>query len=235
MDLMYSRYAQAFGFDELLAKRPKIFYYRDEVSYQRQSPPKGSIAYYSPATKQLVAYEGAHPSATPFQVLCHEGSHQFFDLAFPGFYLSPDMPRWFSEGLAECFASNEVKANQIYAFGVTGPAAGWLPSLQTAIKDGRVTPIKTLVSMTHEQFDGDATLHYAQSWSLCHFLWSHPSLTPGDKGTCREVLVRLVDGFKRGRKRDEVYQAAFARGGKAMDLDALHKEWADYVLRFKTK
>ena len=36
---------------------------------------------------------------TTFHVLAHEGCHQFFDLAFPGFYNSEEMPAWFSEGL----------------------------------------------------------------------------------------------------------------------------------------
>ena len=80
----------------------------------------------------------------------------------------------------------------------------------------------------------NANLHYGMSWSICHFLW-WPTPTAGESGTYREVIIKLIDGFKQGKDRDEVYKTAFTRGGKAIDLDALEKEWKEYVKKLKVK
>lgn len=236
MDLMYGRYAKAWKFDDLLPKRPRIYYYADEASYLRAGGPDGSLAYYLPSGQKLVAYE-APPvgKSTTFQTMCHEGCHQFFDLAFPGFYDKETNPTWFSEGLAECFGANEIRGKDLFIFTLGGPAADWTPIVQQYLEEGRTTSFKALFAMSHEEFMANANLHYGMSWSICHFLWCAPTPTAGEGGTYRDVIIKLIDGFKQGKDRDEVYKAAFTRGGKAIDLDALEKEWKEYVKKLKVK
>ena len=235
MDLMYSRYAKAYKFDEMLPKRPRIFYYADEGSYVAAGGPRGSAAYYLPSAQKLVAFEYAEGKSSTFQTMCHEGCHQFFDLAFPGFYQKESNPTWFSEGLAECFGANEIKGGNLVIFTLSGPAADWTPVIQDAVTSGQTTPFKALFAMSHEEFMEKSQLHYAQSWSICHFLWCAPSPFGAESGTYRDVVLKLIDGFKQGKEREAVYKEAFSRGGKPLDLDVLEKEWKEYVKKLKTK
>ncbi len=224
MDLVYVKYSQAFKFDALLTRRPRIFFHKSEASYVRGGAPRGSLAYYSPGSKKLVAYAAEGGMIETFQTMAHEGCHQFFDLAFPGFYEKEDNPSWFSEGLAECFAACEIRGRDLFIFTLGGGGAQRIPNIKYYLEQGEATPTADLLNLSHPEFMSKADLHYAQSWSLCHFLWNAPAQAGGG-GKYKDVVLKLIDGFKRGRDRDEVYKAAF----KGMDLDKLHKEWADYT------
>jgi hypothetical protein len=204
-------------------RRPKLYYYKDRGSYVGAGGPPSSLAFYMSLAKTLVAYENPDDKIlTTFHVLAHEGCHQFFDLAFPGFYGSDEMPSWFSEGLADCFGSCEIRGGELVIFTTTGSAADYAPVVRDLIKENRMTPLKELLTMDHRVFMAGAQIHYPQSWSFCHFLWN--------KGY-GEVVSRLIDGFKRGKPRDEVYAASFVKDGRKLDLESLEREWLEYAKR----
>jgi hypothetical protein len=223
MDLIYVKYAQGFKVDRFISRRPKLYYYKDRNSFVGAGGPPTALAFYMSLAKTLVGYENPDDKIlTTFHVLAHEGCHQFFDLAFPGFYNSDEMPSWFSEGLADCFGSCEIRGGELMIFTTTGSAADYAEGVRFLAKEGRMTPLKELLTMSHQEFMRGAQVHYPQSWSICHFLWN-----TGYK----EVLVRLIEGFKRGKPRDEVYAEAFVKDGRKIDLDALEREWLEYAKR----
>jgi len=225
MDLIYTKYALAFKVEGFNPRRPKLYYYKDRGSYVASGGHPQALAHYMSLSKTLVGYENPEGKVvTTFHVLAHEGCHQFFDLAFPGFYGSEDQPTWFSEGLAECFGSCEIRGSDLVIFTMSGSAAENAPIIREAVKQGAAPPLKNLMHMDHPQFMMGAQVHYPQSWSFCHFLWN---------AGYKEVLVRLIEGFKRGRPRDDVYKEAFVKDGRAIDLDALEREWTEYVKRLK--
>jgi len=223
MDLIFVKYAQAFKVEKFISRRPKVYYYKDRGSYVRAGGPSTSLAFYMSLSKTLVGYENPDDKIlTTFHVLAHEGCHQFFDLAFPGFYGSDEMPSWFSEGLADCFGSCEIRGGELVIFTTTGSAADYAPLVRDLIKENRMTPLKELLTMDHRVFMAGAQIHYPQSWSFCHFLWN--------KGYA-DVVSRLIDGFKRGKPRDEVYATSFVKDGRKLDLDSLEREWIEYAKR----
>lgn len=225
MDLIYTKYALAFKVEGFNPRRPKLYYYKDRGSYVASGGHPQALAHYMSLSKTLVGYENPEGKiVTTFHVLAHEGCHQFFDLAFPGFYGSEDHPAWFSEGLAECFGSCEIRGSDLVIFTMSGSAAENAPIIREAVKQGVAPPLKNLMHMDHPQFMKGAGVHYPQSWSFCHFLWN---------AGYKEVLVRLIEGFKRGRPRDDVYKEAFVKDGRTIDIDALEREWAEYVKRLK--
>ena len=47
------------------------------------------------------------------------------------------------------------------------------------------------------------------------------------------MLIKLINGFKRGKPRKEVYKDAFQLKGKPIDLDILEKQWKAYVKKLR--
>ena len=88
--------------------------------------------------------------------------------------------------------------------------------------------------MDQQPFMINAQMMYPQSWSFVHFLWNFPSLDAG-KGQYFEIVVRLIDGFKVGKPRDEVYKNAFQLKGKPVSYDDLEREWKAYVKTLKIR
>jgi hypothetical protein len=79
-----------------------------------------------------------------------------------------------------------------------------------------------------------AQMHYPQSWSFVHFLWNYPSLDSG-KGQYSEIVIKLIDGFKVGKPRADVYKEAFQIKGKALSYEDLEREWKAYVKTLKVR
>jgi hypothetical protein len=234
MELLYEKYSAAFKFKAPLPQKATVKLYKNLATYTEGGGPAGSAAYYDPATKELVGYEDSAESGMIFQTLAHEGCHQFFDLAFPGFYASETVPDWFSEGLAECFACSEVRGRDLYVFTLGGAAPSHLESLKELSGNGGLTPLKTLLQLSSQDFMAKADAHYPQAWSFVHFLWNAPTPDQG-KGRYSEVVIRLIEGFKTGKARDDVYKDAFQLKGKALNVDDLEREWLAYVRTLKPK
>lgn len=233
-ELLYEKYSAAFKFKAPLPQKATVKLYKNSGAYTAGGGPKGSAAYYDPATKELVGYEDSAESGMIFQTLAHEGCHQFFDLAFPGFYASDKVPDWFSEGLAECFACSEIRGRDLYVFTLGGAAPYHLETLKELIGKADTTPLKTLLTLTSEEFMAKPDLHYAQAWSFVHFLWNAPTPDQG-KGKYSEVVIKLIEGFKSGKARDDVYKDAFQLKGKAISPEDLEREWTSYVKALKPK
>ena len=91
-----------------------------------------------------------------------------------------------------------------------------------------------MLSMPERDFMEQSDLLYPLSWSFCHFLWNYPGTNEG-KGKYREVIIRLVEAFKSGKKRDEAYAYGFVVAKKELDFDQLDAEWRQYLKGLKAK
>lgn len=233
MEVIFTKYQEAFRAEGKLSQKPIARFYADREAYWKSGAPRQSAAYYRPDTKELVGYSDDQS----FNVMCHEGCHQFFDLSFPGFYMQEDLPMWFSEGLADAFGAGDIRGKELYIFSLKGIAKWRIPTLKNqVVKQKKYTPLRTLIAMGQKEFmeESVASLHYAQSWSLCHFLWNYPSIDEGN-GKYREVVVKLIEGFKAGRPRDDVYKDAFQLKGKPLSIDDLQDEWMGYLKKLPDK
>ena len=228
MELMYERYHLAFRLQRRPQKKATLRIYADAMDYRTSGAPPDSAAFYNPRTKALVGYPTSTPDVSLFQVLCHEGTHQFFDLAFPGFFESDALPMWLSEGFAECLASVEIRGKDIYVFQLKGAGGSHIRMQKDAVQKYGLGSLSALVEMDHKTFMAGGYQNYGRAWSFVHFLWNSPSLDSG-KGTYSEVVVRLIEGFKAGRPKEEVYRYAFQLRGKPLRFDALEREWHSYA------
>ncbi|HLY73873.1 MAG TPA: DUF1570 domain-containing protein [Planctomycetota bacterium] len=235
MELLHRKYSLAFGVHSNPEKKASIRLYLDKAAYQAAGAPSGSAAYYIPRTQELVAFEDGNEGGTHvFQVLCHEGCHQFFDLAFPGFYERRDLPMWFSEGLADCFGASEIRGGDLFIFTLSGLAGGRIEVIQQAVLARSHPSLRQLLEMNRASFMNGADLHYAMSWSLVHFLWNAPSMDAGN-GAYHGVVIRLIEGLKAGKSGGTLVREAFQVNGKPINLDRLEGEWEAYVKKLRAK
>jgi len=234
MELLFEKYSLAFRFQGLLSQKAVLKLHKNKIAYVGAGGPPSSAAYYSPSSKELVGYEDSEETGMYFHTLCHEGCHQFFDLAFPGFYESDSIPMWFSEGLADCFGASEIRGKDMFVFTLGGTASWRVEAVKQFTQQGQVPSLKDLLGMGQAPFMAGAQIHYPQSWSFVHFLWNYPTLD-GGKGQYSEILIKLIDGFKVGKPRDMVYKDAFQIKGKAIAIDDLEKEWKAYVKTLKVR
>ena len=156
--------------------------------------------------------------------LAHEATHQFFDLAFPDFFNNKDVPMWFSEGIAECFCNCSLRGRRIFVNDLhTANAYRSVKSIQDDLNMVQHVPIKKMLVQTRQEFMMKAGSMYPQAWSFCHFLWNFPKVN--GKGKYFKVMLRLIDAFKKGKKREEAYKEAFGK----LNIAELERQWKLYV------
>lgn len=140
-------------------------------------------------------------------LLLHEYTHHFMANAGQG-----QFPGWFSEGLAEYYATATVSATGAATFGL--PNAGRLRLLQ-----GRWLPMDQLLS-ARGSFDIDSQtgrgMYYAQSWLLTHWLLADPSRA--------RALGAYLNALNAGLPPVDAWQASF--GLAVSELEAILKAYA---------
>ncbi len=149
--------------------------------------------------------------ANPYQILFHEYVHLILDLNFR------DLPPWFNEGMAEFYGNTVIRDDAVLQ-GM--PIVGHIYTL----RDRKQLPIPTLFEVSHDspeyQEDNKATIFYAQSWALVHYL------ILGDKAAHSAQLNEFATRLRRGEDGAKVAQETFG------DLAALGKALDQYVRRY---
>jgi len=233
MDLVFDTYAKLFALRQVPQKKAVLVLFKDEEEYAGQlGTPKGSAAYYDPNIKYLVGY---HDEKRMYNYFSHEGTHQFTDLAIKGFDRAPN---WFVEGIAECIGNSVVQKGRLFMCAKNGVIAQQnLPVIQEMIKEKKHVPLKTFVNLNQASWD-KMEGNYPQAWSFCTFLLAYPKyeetksqIPNGKYWTVLSNYIRLMSDGKTDP--GVAFTASFQLNGKALDLDVLEREWADYILKME--
>ena len=136
----------------------------------------------------------------------HEAFHQF---AFTA--ISPDLPVWLNEGMAQYFEEG-VWTGSSYSIGQVPPRR--LRQLQHDMSNKQIVPFRQMLTMTDEQWAANLTSNadkgatqYNQAWAMVHFL------VHGSNGNDK-YRPRLIDMLKRihdGAKPTEAFIESFSR------------------------
>lgn len=130
------------------------------------------------------------------------------------------LPVWLNEGLADFYAESRLETDSVL---VGMPASTSLALLQ----ERSLLPIDTLVavdqSSPHYTEDNRATVFYAQSWALTHFLMF------GDEGAHRAKMFALLEASEKGATPAEAARQAFG------DLAVFEKQFRAYISRYAFK
>jgi len=170
----------------------------------------GGLSLVSPDRITLVVRTDMADDENPFAILYHEYTHRLLALNFPW------LPLWLNEGLAEFYASSVIDGDDL----TQGRPR---PETIMLLRSSKLLPLETLfeVDQTSPHYNEQtrATIFYAQSWALVHYL------ILGDKQAHTAQLNELVSQLRRGVPDSE---ARAALG----DLKALDRALASYVRNF---
>ena len=195
--------------------RLPVFIYKTKEEFNERT---GSNAggFYRPANEQVHCYHGTFGlTATTFNVLAHEGTHQFQGRILGNMW---NIPIWLIEGLAVYFGDGskiDYKKKKI--------VSGLIPRdrlfhIQDKMKKGTHEPLRTLITLPQARFGGS---QYADGWSLVYFLFN-------DKKRGRPMISEfwLIGVDRRTTRQDFVGLAEKYFG----DMETLEKEWIEYTL-----
>ncbi len=174
-----------------------------------------TLGYFHPLFKELLLFEDVDIDAT-LQTLYHEAFHDFMN------QIAPRTPFWFNEGIAEYMGGLKIEVSKKDAKVVEKAKIldGRLRGLRGALP--LALPFKDIMLQTPGQFyAGPVSFKYAQAWSMVHFFFE----TPAHRPRIESYLRALVKGGSS--------QAAYEAGFGDAPMDALQKEWLEYVKGMK--
>jgi hypothetical protein len=227
-DELYRQYDARFGTLVAAPVEPMSLYlFQTEQQYDRflqehdiDATHSGGMFFVTHKLRGLATWAEAGNRRRTFEVLQHEGFHQFAWHTF-----GPDLPVWLNEGLAQYFESAVIRDGKMSLGMVRRPR---IEKVRAAIREGDALPLDQLMAITGEQWSeqlrddpGHAGLHYAQSWSIVFYL------IHGDGGKHKQQLTDYLKRLSQGDTHADAQLMAFGRNG----MRALEQDWRRYALR----
>jgi tetratricopeptide (TPR) repeat protein len=171
--------------------------------------------------KHFVALRLDVKGDNPYRVIYHEYVHLLVRLNFDR------LPLWLNEGLAELYGNTTVSKREV---GLGRPIPYHLANLQSKKR----IPLQTLLTADPASpFYNEAnkaTLFYAQSWALTHYL------TLGDKSAHQALLIRYLKLLDQGASDIEAAQGAFGDLAElSAALEAYVRQNAYYYLPIRAR
>jgi len=166
-----------------------------------------------PAAKAALPY-----LSTPFLlgVLGHESWHQYFH-----FWIGSkvDFPAWLDEGIADYFyTALPSEHGREVRTGILNPMR--FPTIYAAIKNDKHVPVAEILRYRRDQYYANASLCYAQGWSIVYFCWH------GGNPRYEKIPEKLIRVFKDKHNMDKATDIAF----RGIRLDRFEEEWKRFYL-----
>ena len=162
------------------------------------------------------------PEIPFFRRLHHEVFHQYFR----HFIYYP--PQWLNEGLAELFEASPMTEQGRLQI---KPSPGWVRRLKEDVlisKKHKYIDLKSLLTMSKEEWLKNSGSTYPESWAFCYYL-----LRSG-KGQLARYLDNCIEVLNPNASREEntnkVFQGVFAK----TNLPRLEKDWVEFIQKIHT-
>jgi len=210
MDAMYEQYAQRLAVFKGAAALPRleVYLFRHQRDYMRFTGwrLKNSGGVFLPSRGLLAAFLEGQGRDQLRRTLQHEAFHQF---AFNA--ISPDLPIWLNEGLAQFFEEGLWNGDG-FLLGEMPPRR--IRQLQADLKAGRLVAFRKLLLMSGSEWAGRlganhsvGATQYNQSWAMVHFL----VMAQNARGEYlyRARLIEMLRLLHDGKDADDAFQLAF--------------------------
>lgn len=171
LDAMYMEYARRLAdFESPPQDKFTVHLFRrksDYIEFTGNRVPNSS-GIFIPSQRALAGFEEGQGRSGLRQTLQHEAFHQF---AWE--VISPNLPIWLDEGLAQVFEEGVWTGKQ-FIIGQVPPRR--IEELRDDARNGRFTPFRTLLTMSRKDFQSrmkDPKLgraQYNQAWAMTQFL-----------------------------------------------------------------
>jgi hypothetical protein len=211
LDAMYDEYQRRLSnfSTEKSAPALEVYLFRRQQDYLRFTGQRwrNSGGVYMSGRNLLAAFLEGQGRDALRRTLQHEAFHQFAHHA-----ISPDMPVWLNEGMAQLFEEG-IWTGQGFLLGQVPPRR--VRQLQADLRERRLRAFDDLMSVTPDQWaarlagdhDEGAT-QYNQSWAMVQFL----VMARDDQGRVkyRARLLRMLELLHAGRSGKEAFETAFS-------------------------
>ena len=216
----YARRLSGFGaVDGNGAPRAEVHLFERQFDFmQFLGEPNAHVAgVFVPSMNRLALYLHNRPSLN--RTLQHEAFHQFAYNA-----ISPAMPVWLNEGLAEYF-EEALWTGERFLVGQVSPDR--LRRLRDDIKNNRLIPFRQMMALSLEQWNRAAgtdaeraTTQYNQAWAMVHFL-AHAG-----NGTTpyRPHMLRMLKLLHEGKPAEQAFAEALSP-----NIEGFQARFVEYV------
>ncbi|MEM6504368.1 MAG: DUF1570 domain-containing protein [Planctomycetota bacterium] len=227
MDALYEQYDKRFRMlgDQQIDRMP-LYLFASEQQYDRflqehdiDASNSGGMFFVTHKLQGLATWVDARSRRKTFEVLQHEGFHQFAWHA-----IGPNLPVWLNEGLAQYFEHAVLDEDGRMSLGMTSRAR--IERVKAALDKGDALPMIALMRVTSEQWANTlrrnpdkANLLYAQAWSLAYFLIHH------NDGEHQPHLIDYLKRLGQGDRPDDALLMAFGKEG----LKPLADDWREFA------
>ncbi|HZL98993.1 MAG TPA: DUF1570 domain-containing protein [Planctomycetota bacterium] len=152
------------------------------------------------------------------RVLSHEGWHQYFHMYTVSIV---PMPSWLDEGVGDYFfmATRDGESGAGHGYRLGDLNKHRLRTIQRALVNGTTVDFKTLLGFAQQDYYANASVYYAQGWSMVQFLMHHESPER------RALIPRLIKDFKDTKNFAKSTDKVF----KGLDLGQLDRDWIAWV------
>ncbi len=186
------------GFSGKARTKMNFFMFARRADYYAGGGPKGTAGLYD-GTK-LMAVVPDKPDQQFWRIVQHEGFHQFADTV-----ISPDLPAWLSEGLAEYFGE-AIWTGDGYVTGVISNER--LKRIRGMIKADNLRPTDDMAELTIPQWNMRLQKRdYDQAWSMVHYL------VHAENGKYQKSFAKFVNDIVAGRPRSFAFINRFGEFG----------------------
>ena len=181
------------------------------------------IFFMGPAESGLVTWTEGQSRSRMFSILQHEGFHQFAVAR-----ISPNLPIWANEGIAEYFAEAVMVRGTLR----TGRASSArIDRIRLAIAREWVVPFDELLSMSNEQWwqrsqsdrGAGAAVLYDQAWSMVYFL-----VHADEK--LRAAFMNYLKAINQRKSPEDAFAEAFGDGASPRSFE---RRWQEYMLKLE--
>ncbi|MBC24445.1 MAG: hypothetical protein CMJ32_11090 [Phycisphaerae bacterium] len=226
LDTMYMEYSRRLS--TLQQRAPEalnVMMFASRDDYQRtlrtrfgiDGTGSGGMFFVTPKATALAFYTENVPFSRILHVIQHEAWHQYAYSRFGN-----DLPIWVNEGLAEYFGEAAVVGRSVILGQTTDHV---LERVRKSISNGTAIRFHDLLTMSGDRWNrnvrlGNASIQYAQSWSMVHFL------VHADDGRYRSRFEQYLVRLNKGQESESAFIEAFGTN----DLVAFERSWAEYAM-----
>lgn len=222
LDAMYKEYARRLAdFESPPQDKFAVHLFRRKSDYIRFTNNRvpNSSGIFIPAQRALAGFEEGQGRSGLRQTLQHEAFHQF---AWE--VISPNLPIWLDEGLAQVFEEGVWTGKQ-FIIGQVPPRR--IEELREDARSGRFTPFRTLLTMSRKDFQArmkDPKLgraQYNQAWAMTQFLIF--AADEEGKPRYRARMLAWLRDIHGGRDAQQAFVENFSTNVEG--FEARYQEW----------
>jgi hypothetical protein len=197
-------------FSGVITKKLPFYLFKNANDYYDAGGHPGSGGVFN--GKSLMAIAGEKATGGTWQVVQHEGLHQFAHAVIGG-----QLPTWADEGLAEYFA-HALFTGDGFVAGVIPPSR--LARLKTEITEKQLKSIEQMMAMSHAQWNAMLSkTNYDQGWSMVYFL------VHAENGKYQKPFANFINQVGRRQPWQQAWMSNFGT-----DLPGFEKRWREYWL-----